>query len=750
MISKKVKSNFKENIVLISLLIIIFYDLFWGNIYLASDYLPTSYWIFNFYNNIESYFSSLSWDSLTALGNPIYVNPLGLYYSPLNFPLILLKVVKLSFEQFYLYFQFYLLFIIYLSFHSFKYFLKKSLLFKDLDNELHFIIAFLYTSSTYFTTQLNTIYPIYCALLMPIFLVYLERFFLSKNLKYFFGITLIISSIILSGGIELLVYSSILIIFYIIFLLLKFKRIIFINNFKSFFTKSFLLSINLLLINLIYIYPIKNFEEYTSRKSIPFENYPKYEYRDLLTIFFRDMTSNPLFVWYCGIIFGSLFLTLLIFTKNNFNKLSKNFYLCLFIIIFGMYLSLGSKTDIFYLFYKYYPLINSFNGPYKFNFFLTLISPLISGYILKLVINSESDINFKKRKIIIFSLTSIILLLIFILTNSWGINFSKRISIYLIQTLLVVAVLISIYKFKSSNITKKRFLILIMLIIAIDSKISFDKTTQTTNINPKKLFSSNDLLENEIIKNEYDKYRTLYYKYPSVYHYTNEIWGIPNIFGYNVVDIFSNRYLYYENFDLLGFFNTKFIVSKEKLKLKMLFNYMDYNSDLIYVYENSYYKKLFYENNRGFNLLNEIDCLKYISDELEKNNFENIKVCTEDKKVFEELNLINNSFDNIKSINISSIKDNEIKLIIDSNNNSFVIWNENFHKYWNLEINGIKEKIYKVNGTISGFKIFSGKNEIHLRFKQKDSNLLVYFYFITFLLNVILFLSNKNIFRKFN
>ena len=112
--------------------------------------------------------------------------------------------------------------------------------------------------------------------------------FLTNQLD-FFGISLIISSIILSGGIELLIYSSILLVIYLAFTIYKFRRVINLFQFKFFFFKSILLSVNLLLINALYFYPIKNFNEYTSRKKVPYDIYPNYEYRDLLSFLFRDM-----------------------------------------------------------------------------------------------------------------------------------------------------------------------------------------------------------------------------------------------------------------------------------------------------------------------------------------------------------------------------------------------------------------------------------------------------------------------------
>ena len=97
-------------------------------------------------------------------------------------------------------------------------------------------------------------------------------------------------------------------------------------------------------------------------------------------------------------------------------------------------------------------------------------------------------------------------------------------------------------------------------------------------------------------------------------------------------------------------------------------------------------------------------------------------------------------------------QDSKLKLSIESVGESFLVWNENFHKYWNLKINNEHQKLYKVNGTISGFKINSGNNIISLNYYQKDSNFLKYLFIISLLSNFILFLiiSNKSIVGYFS
>ena len=327
-----------------------------------------------------------------------------------------------------------------------------------------------------------------------------------------------------------------------------------------------------------------------------------------------------------------------------------------------------------------------------------------------------------------------------------------KINNFFTQFLLISSIIFLIYLYKINKINKLWILISLLFIITIDSKISFDKTPQITKQSPYEKFQSNTFLENSEIKDKIKKYRTLYYKYPSVYHYTNELWGVPNIFGYNVVDIFSYRYLYYENFDLLGYFNTKFIVTKELLELEKMFNFIDYNSNEVNVYKNNFFNELFYENNNGFINMNETDCLKYISEKL-KNKDTDIKVCINNENIVKEFNdHLANQSKNIKSLKILENQDSKLKLSIESVGESFLVWNENFHKYWNLKINNEHQKLYKVNGTISGFKINSGNNIISLNYYQKDSNFLKYLFIISLLSNFILFLiiSNKSIVGYFS
>ena len=76
---------------------------------------------------------------------------------------------------------------------------------------------------------------------MPILIIYVEKFFLTNQLRFFFGISLIISSIILSGGIELLIYSSILLVIYLAFTIYKFRRVINLFQFKFFFKINFII-----------------------------------------------------------------------------------------------------------------------------------------------------------------------------------------------------------------------------------------------------------------------------------------------------------------------------------------------------------------------------------------------------------------------------------------------------------------------------------------------------------------------------
>ena len=73
----------------------------------------------------------------------------------------------------------------------------------------------------------------------------------------------------------------------------------------------FFILINVSLICSIYYYPIYNFSEYTSRGVVNYDIYPKYQYKDLISIFFRNIINQPQFVWYCGGLFSSLIINLI-------------------------------------------------------------------------------------------------------------------------------------------------------------------------------------------------------------------------------------------------------------------------------------------------------------------------------------------------------------------------------------------------------------------------------------------------------
>ena len=94
---KYARDIYIQNTLAILVLVFIFHSLVLQQTFLASDYLPTIYWIYNFYTNLNYFNSSLAWDGFTSMGTPLYVNPLGLYYSPLNYFLSIFSITKISF-----------------------------------------------------------------------------------------------------------------------------------------------------------------------------------------------------------------------------------------------------------------------------------------------------------------------------------------------------------------------------------------------------------------------------------------------------------------------------------------------------------------------------------------------------------------------------------------------------------------------------------------------------------------------------
>ena len=194
-----------------------------------------------------------------------------------------------------------------------------------------------------------------------------------------------------------------------------------------------------------------------------------------------------------------------------------------------------------------------------------------------------------------------------------------------------------------------------------------------------------------------------------------------------MVEIYSDRHKFYNNLSVLGFLNTKYIVTEEKLELKKILETKDYRDKTIYLYENKNFNNLFYVNNNGFIFLNEEDCLKYIAQQI--NNNSKIKVCISHDQKF---NFNDKKYEILKNskIEILNIEDHQLNIRIQNNKESFIVWNENYHKYWNLKVNNLDKKIFKVNGTLSGFELDKGINDINLTYKQADVRLLSKLFFL--------------------
>ncbi len=749
---KYARDIYIQNTLAILVLVFIFHSLVLQQTFLASDYLPTIYWIYNFYTNLNYFNSSLAWDGFTSMGTPLYVNPLGLYYSPLNYFLSIFSITKISFSNFYILMQYYLIFILICCFFSYKYFLKKSILFRDINNDKHLILAFSFVCSTYFINQINTIYPIYCAFFMPPLLVYVEKVFMKSNFRNSIIFSLLLSAIILSGGIELITYCFILLTIYIFFLIFHFRKKIIFEKKKiiKLISYLFFILINVSLICSIYYYPIYNFSEYTSRGVVNYDIYPKYQYKDLISIFFRNIINQPQFVWYCGGLFSSLIIINLIYVKKIFVKYKVKIYFLCLIFFTGIIFSLGSKTFLFYFIYKFIPLVDSFNGPYKFNFMLTLILPLIIGYLIQNIDLSKKTLKTSKFKIMIIIFFLLIILLYFTFSKGWGLKTKlDRFEIYVIQLVIIFLFSYVIYLYNLKRfLSKRKFSILIILLIAFDARITFINTPQTTKTSPESMFDHNDIIKKiKELNNtgELNKNRVIYYKYPTPLHYANEYSGIPNIFGYNVVEIYSDRHKFYNNLSVLGFLNTKYIVTEEKLELKKILETKDYRDKTIYLYENKNFNNLFYINNNGFIFLNEEDCLKYIAQQI--NNNSKIKVCISHDQKF---NFNDKKYEILKNskIEILNIEDHQLNIRIQNNKESFIVWNENYHKYWNLKVNNLDKKIFKVNGTLSGFELDKGINDINLTYKQADVRLLSKLFFFMILINFLSLFFERRLVKK--
>ena len=65
-----------------------------------------------------------------------------------------------------------------------------------------------------------------------------------------------------------------------------------------------------------------------------------------------------------------------------------------------------------------------------------------------------------------------------------------------------------------------------------------------------------------------------------------------------------------------------------------------------------------------------------------------------------------------------------------------------------MKVNNLDKKIFKVNGTLSGFELDKGINDINLTYKQADVRLLSKLFFFMILINFLSLFFERRLVKK--
>jgi hypothetical protein len=601
---------------------------------------------------------------------------------------------------------------------------------------------------------------LYAMVWCPLILLFLEKFRKTKKFGFVLIASIFYSFSFFSGSSHLFLYSSIIILLFIIYysFIYKIKSYYFLLSGLIFVFGILLVAVQLIPTLELMKNSVRNIMEYGYFTSF------SYDLRLIPTLFFPFLYgSGPSGIPYFGpwsffevvAYFGVSTMPFFIF--GLFDK-NKHKYFWIFIIIFSFLLVLGGTTPFYQLMY-HVPLYNKFRAPTKNWFEFGLAFSILAGFGFNYFIEK---INKKIKKPIITSIvflgsiSGIFVILSYLLTQKTNGSILYRLGLEAEQIQLLLknirmsspSVYIPLAIFAATiillviSLFKKNKAIYFLFIVLIFFDLFTIRNYTEGNISKEYVYKRiEDTKEFKYLKSEDENFRIYPYAdfHPEdlrIYPNANTHYRLDIITGYDPLALSD-----YNNITGLGYFKNEDL--KSLLRNNVILSIL--NNKYIFCYKPSDKAEFFKEINvkteykiyweKGEVLI--LENPDYIPRFSFINNIIKVADVEAAKKILwadpgsdtmasfdpgktalvENPEFTNASFDTRGAqIQILQYKDSKIVLKTQSPQDGYLVFSDSYYPGWKAYIDKIETKIYRTDGVIKGIYVPAGNHEIIFNF----------------------------------
>ncbi|HEY0089770.1 MAG TPA: YfhO family protein [Candidatus Lokiarchaeia archaeon] len=689
------------------------------------------------------------WNKYIFSGFPLFANPQASVFYPIVFILDLIFPLTISYNISIL--LHYSLFGIFLFFFLDEYKLNKLASFTG---------GLIFMFSGMIITHKGMPWILYAMVWCPLILLFLEKFRKTRNFGFVLVASIFYSFSFFGGNPQMFLYSSIIILLFIIYYTFIYKSISF------YFLLSGLIFVFGFLLIIIQLIPTLELMRNSVRNTMAYGYFTSFSYdlRLIPTLFFPFLYgSGPSGIQYFGpwsrfevvAYFGVSTMPFVIY--GLFDK-NKHKYFWIFIAIFSFLLVLGGTAPYYKLMYLV-PLYNKFRCPTKHWFEFGMAFSILAGFGFNYFIE---QINKKIKKSII---TSIIFLgsiaAIFVIVSKFLIqktdgNILYRLGLDPEQIKLLVenikisspSIFIPLAIFAATilllviSLVKKNKIIYFLFILLIFFDLFTIRNYTEGNISKEYVYKSiEDTVDFKYLSSENESFRI----YPHADFQSEDLRIYPNANTHYHLDIVTGYdplpLSVYNSVTGLGYFKRDDVESLLKnntilsvLNCKYIFCFKP--SDKVQFFKDINVKteyKIYW--GKGDVLIlenpNYIPRFSFVSNIIEVANVEDAnKVLWEDSgsnivesfdprktALVENPEFTNYSFD-IKEakLEVLQYKNNKIVLKTESPQGSYLVFSDTYYPGWKAYIDKIETKIYRTDGVIKGIYIPAGNHEIIFSF----------------------------------
>ncbi|MCX8092680.1 MAG: YfhO family protein [Candidatus Goldbacteria bacterium] len=596
------------------------------------------------------------------------------------------------------------------------------------------------------------------ACLIPFAFYFSHKAFSENNIKYFLSAAFILSLQMLATGMQIMAYTVLGILFYLIYFLLiekdKNKRIKLVIYFSVICVFS-------LLFSAMQFLPSLNYTNYSWREDFSFEHFVSWSFHpfELITFILPNFFGlyNETYWGFMPFILTTYYfgVTCLLFLPFvTFSSQHKNLYLFFIInIIIFTILSFG-KYGILYDIFYYIPVFKQFRNPSRFfyiaTFFLIVLSCVGLENIIKRILNEK--ILFKRFKIIVYLMIVIIFLsFLFFITggikemvitgykNTKGGNIDFKILEKILDNIksdiiylffISAAVLTIFYLFITSRIKSVFVFILLLILVNFIDNYRIEKNFLKFEYFENLVIQKHPLIDE--LKKDKNPFRVI--NFDQIFGPNRGIYyGIEMVSGLH--GLAPKYFMEMQNRGILNklninrFFNVKYYLIDREINIPDFTQVHAFNG--VYLYKDIKSKERLFTTNKILYIKDEQSVLNLMMSD----GFTGMDAIVTD--------FLPDSILDEGQLNIKKYSPVRIESDVITQQGTFVVNTTSYYKNWKVLVDGTPSKLYKVNYNALGTYVPPGTHNILFYFDEKDILVGLILAILSYLFFIVILSSNK-------